>query len=78
MLCAESSWQVPISVKAALRPLKQEVEAWDDIFTPLLASGLSSHDCDTTRDEETVMKKIMMPVRCSISLSSTCFKNAEI
>ena len=33
------------------RPFKQEVEAWEVIFTPLLASGLSSQSCDATGSE---------------------------
>ncbi len=33
------------------RPFKQEVEAWEVIFTPLLASGRSSQSCDATGSE---------------------------
>ncbi len=57
------------------RPFKQEVEAWEVIFTPLLASGLSSQSCDATGSEAAAsMERIVIAtiVKCVIVTDSLC------
>ncbi len=55
------------------RPFKQEVEAWEVIFTPLLASGLSSQSCDATGSEAAArMERIVIATIVTCVIVTLC------